>query len=242
MAKFQDRMQQAKTYEKFCTSIYEYQRSKGRYFLHEHPWLATSWSQERIAKLETLDDVRKVLTHMCQFGMKSRTEGQGSELGPVLKAAGFPTKGVHIARELHKMCPRDHKHVNLVGGRAAGAAIYPDGLCQAICRGLAAQKREDSTGRVRSLAMTPQRRLSMSMACSQASGGYPPEIVNKKGEFDISSLQMEVNAMGEATGRFRKKHGGEILKPIGDGPENWLDDIHEFDGHGVDDAAEGREG
>ena len=35
------------------------------------------------------------------------------------------------------------------------------------------------------------------------------------------------------TGRFRKRRGGEILKPIGDWPENWLDSIHEFDGHGV---------
>ena len=101
--------------------------------------------------------------------------------------------------------PCDHKHVNLVGGRAAGAAIYPDGLCQAICRGLAAQKQEDSTGRVRSIAMTPQRLRSLSMVCSQVSGEYPPEIVNKEGKFDISSLQMEANALGEMTGRFRKK-------------------------------------
>ena len=90
--------------------------------------------------------------------------------------------------------------------------------------------------------MNPERLLSLSMACSQASGGYPPEIVNKKGEFDISSLQMEVNSVGESTGRFRTKRGGEILKPIGEWPENWLDDVHEFDGHGVEDAPEGREG
>ena len=120
--------------------------------------------------------------------------------------------------------------------------MYPDGLFQAICRGLAAQKREDKTGGIRSLALTPQRLLSLSMACSEASGGSFPEIVHKKGEFDISSLQMELNAVEEATGRFRTKRGGEILKPIGDWPENWLDDIHEFDGHGVDDTPEGREG
>ncbi len=77
---------------------------------------------------------------------------------------------------------------------------------------------------------------------SEGSGGYPPEIVRRKGQFDISSLQMEVNSVGEATGRFRTKRGGEILKPIGDWPENWLDDIHEFYGHGVEDTPEGREG
>ena len=113
---------------------------------------------------------RSSLTHMCQFCMKSRTEGQGSELGKVLKPTSFLTNSVHIARELHKTRPRDHKHVNLVDGRAARAAIYPDGLCQTICRGLAAQKREDKTGGIRSLAMNPQRLLSLSMACPEASG------------------------------------------------------------------------
>ena len=90
--------------------------------------------------------------------------------------------------------------------------------------------------------MTPQRLLSLSMARSQASGGYPPEIVNEEGRFDISGLQMEVNALGEPTEKFRKKRGGEVLKPIGDWPENWLDNIHEFDGHGVDDLPEDRSG
>ena len=142
MEQIQERMQQARRYVKFCASNYEFQRSKGRYFIHEHPWLATSWELDCISKLEGYDDVRKVLTHMCQFGMTSRTEGQVSALGPVLKPTGFLTNSTHIARELHKTCPRDHKHVNLVGGRAACAAIYPDGLCQAIRRGRAAQKRE----------------------------------------------------------------------------------------------------
>ena len=27
---------------------------------------------------------------------------------------------------------------------------------------------------------------------------------------------------------------GEMLKPKGDWPENWLDTAHEFDGHGID--------
>ena len=83
--------------------------------------------------------------------------------------------------------------------------------------------------------MTPQRLMSISMACTQASGGYPPEIVNEKGEFDASSLKMEANSMGDITGRFKKKkRGGEILRPIGSWPENWLDEVHELDGPGVD--------
>ena len=68
----------------------------------------------------------------------SRVDGKGSELGPVLKPTGFMTNSSCISSQLVRMCPRDHKHDHLVGGCAAGAAIYPPGLCRAICRGLAA--------------------------------------------------------------------------------------------------------
>ena len=66
MENIQERMQQAKRYLNFCLNIYEYQISQGRYFLHEHPWVATSLRLEGITKLEARDDVRKILTHMCQ--------------------------------------------------------------------------------------------------------------------------------------------------------------------------------
>ena len=141
LEQFQLRMEQAKRYVRFCTQIYEYQRKQGRFFLHEHPWLATSWSLNEITNLLKHDDVLRVQTHMCQFGMTSRIGGVGSELGPVLKPTGFMTNSPYIARELARLCPRDHKHVHLVGGRAAEAAIYPEKLCVAICRGLSIQKK-----------------------------------------------------------------------------------------------------
>ena len=65
MAKFQDRMQQAKRYVKFCVDIYNRQRSQGRFFLHEHPWLTTRWGLDCIEKLMAQDNVRRVQTHMC---------------------------------------------------------------------------------------------------------------------------------------------------------------------------------
>ena len=135
MEKFQLGMEQAKRYDRFCTQIYEHQRKHGRYFLHEHSWLATSWAMHEIDKLLSYDDVQRVQTHMCQFGMVSRIGDVGSELGPVLKPTGFLTSFPGIARELARTCPRYHVHVPLVGGRAAGAAIYPEKLCMAICRG-----------------------------------------------------------------------------------------------------------
>jgi hypothetical protein len=248
MAKYEELLQQAKRYVRFCASVYEYQRANGRYFLHEHPWLATSWKLDVMLRLEAYPDVQKVETHMCQFGMQSRTGGVGSELGPVLKPTGFLTNCPAVARELAMKCPRNHQHVNLVGGRAAGAAIYPPGLCRAICRGLAAQVREDKSGRMRSSAMSASQLrasagnlMSIAECCRQASGTACRENVPT---FDhLDGIQIEVEEDGVATGNLRiKKRPGEIYRPVGQWPEHWGDFTHELDGHGLDASSENVDG
>ena len=96
----------------------------GRYVLHEHPWLATSWSLPEIEETQGYDDdVQRVRTDMCQLGMTSRQRGVGSALEPVLKPTGFLTNSEHIAKELSQRCSKYHDHVPLFGGRAAAAAI-----------------------------------------------------------------------------------------------------------------------
>ena len=120
--------EQARVHLEFCALIYRMQLREGRYFLHEHHWLGTSWDLDCIKKIMNHADVRKVLTNMCQFGMTSRIGEVGSELGPVKKPTGFMTNCMHIANELHKVCPGNRKHVHLVGGRASDEAIYPPGL------------------------------------------------------------------------------------------------------------------
>ena len=199
MRQFDDRMQQPNRY----VEIYNDQREQGKYFVHEHPWLATSWDVDCITKLLTNDAGRRVQTHMCQFGMVARTGKVGSEDGPVLKPAWFLTNSAHIAKELHRLCPRDHQHIHLVGGRAAGSAICPPGLCRAICRGMAAQKRENDIGKLQTPALTKRGLFSISRACMQATAGYPPEVVNDKGDFSLNGMQMEVDDRGGLTGNFR---------------------------------------
>ena len=88
LAKSQERTQQAKRYAKIRVNIYNHLRSEGPYLVHEHPWVSTSWNSDCIAILEAQYDVRKVLSHMCQFGMTSRTGGVGSEVGPALEPTG----------------------------------------------------------------------------------------------------------------------------------------------------------
>ena len=65
MSKFEENIEQAKRYVRFCIKIYNHQRANGRYFLHEHPWLATSWMLPEMEKLAAEEGVQCVRTDMC---------------------------------------------------------------------------------------------------------------------------------------------------------------------------------
>ena len=52
------------------------------------------------------------------------------------------TNAWHIAKELDKRCDGSHVHQALLGGsRASNAAVYPEELCKAMCRGLLKEKK-----------------------------------------------------------------------------------------------------
>ena len=53
------------------------------------------------------------------------------------------TNSDEIARELQKRCDGKHEHQQLISGRAGPAARYPEGLCRAICIGLAKELKND---------------------------------------------------------------------------------------------------
>ena len=74
---------------------------------------------------------------MCAFGMTASDE-RGK--GYVYKPTKFMTNSWILAHHLDKFkCSGGHRHVHLLSGRAAGAAIYPDKLCHAICEGIKEQ-------------------------------------------------------------------------------------------------------
>eukprot|EP00972_Heterocapsa_arctica_P060374 8904351-Heterocapsa_arctica.AAC.1 len=58
----------------------------------------------------------------CQYGLTS-VDAEGP--GAARKTTRFLTNSTHIARELDKRCPGDHRHVQLINGRAAAAQKYP---------------------------------------------------------------------------------------------------------------------
>ena len=87
--------------------------------------------------------VLKAKTHMCQFAMTAVDEnGEGL----VKKPTTMMTNSVEVHRELDKQCtPGTHRHVQLMGGKARDAAIYPKALCRAVCRGVARQTEIDAS-------------------------------------------------------------------------------------------------
>eukprot|EP00972_Heterocapsa_arctica_P017609 2603148-Heterocapsa_arctica.AAC.1 len=65
--------------------------------------------------------------HACQYGMTSRRP-DGTQ-GPVLKPTRWLSNSAAILARFSRKCSRgQHDHVQLVGGRAAAAAVYPPDL------------------------------------------------------------------------------------------------------------------
>ena len=171
MRRYDENLKKAKRHVAFCAKIYKHQIDNNRYFLHEHPWLAKSWSLDCIKEIEAMRGVVRIRLDMCQFGMTSHWDKKDGPIGPVLKPTGMLTNSWCLQLELAKRCPRDHEHVHLVGGRAAAAQEYPRELCESICRGLAAQKKADLSTRFTTLPMNAERVVSLSMLCCEATGG-----------------------------------------------------------------------
>ena len=216
MQRFDDNLRKAKRHVKFCCSLYRHQVANNRYFLHEHPWLARSWTLPCIEEIEKMQNVERVRLDMCQYGMVSHVHSKNGPLGPVLKPTGMLTNSRCLRKELSKRCIGGHDHVHLVGGRASAAQEYPRELCQAICRGIAAQKRYDLEYRFATLPMSSVELVDFSHVCCQATG--------RVGEISsLCKIDESTNSVWLAP----------IIRPIGDFPKHWHDGVHDVDGHGM---------
>ena len=90
-------------------------------------------------KLMSKPGVLAIRGDMCQFKMQIPQSKEGEYCQ---KATQFLMNSPQIAAELSKTCRGGHEHTRLEGGnRTKLAQIYPDALCDAICRG-AARERE----------------------------------------------------------------------------------------------------
>ena len=121
---------------KFVVKLYRKQAEGGRWFLHEHPAGASSWDLEEMAKLAKEVDVKIKIADQCMYGLKTWSKDKKIQDMAAKKSTKFMTNCEALAVELSERCSKKHKHQELTGGRAKEAAIYPEGLCRAICVGL----------------------------------------------------------------------------------------------------------
>ena len=210
MDEFNRRKAEAIEHIRFCCLLYEYQLRRGKHFLHEHPWSARSWELDCIKHVMSFPNVQLVEGHMCQFGMTTHVNEKHGEQGLVKKPTGFLTSSECVARLLNRTCQGGHAHVPLVGGRAAGAQVYPDKLCEAIVKGMLRQKELDESSRISTTTMD-------------------------RGMLDSFTKSICVDMRRERAGIW----GGNcssitrsdgINKPVGDWPDDWVDAVHEDDG------------
>ena len=73
--------------------LYRMQYDAGRFFLHEHPWGASSWQLRCVDDLAKLNGVFTLMGDMCRFNLKSEEDM------PVRKRSGFMTNSSRICRK-----------------------------------------------------------------------------------------------------------------------------------------------
>ena len=131
-------------------------------------------------------------------------------------------------------CDKSHWHQPLVAGRASKAQEYPDGLCKAICRGLANQKRYDESHQVSS--------GRMELSSLYAFVDSVTDIDHSQKVEKVMSVDNEVPSGGRDNcivkpGEYVNTMHGAYPEPASRGskeydefPKHWIDDKHEPDG------------
>ena len=164
---------EAEVHLRFVAELYRDQVEAGRYFLHEHPSTASSWSLPCIREVLDLPGVEKVDGDQCQLGQED-VHGD-----PLKKPTGWMSNSEEILYALSKRCqgrrgfcsrPGGGKHGSTSGQHSRRAAVYPFKLCKAILMGIRNQLREDGCYTVGVVGFTPWRpeRLSDAQALRKA--------------------------------------------------------------------------
>ena len=88
-----------------------------------------------------------VMADQCEFGLKSQDRwGEAAAKKPTR----FLTNSYHVGDALAVRCQNEkraardqHRHVQLIAGKAKMAQVYPRGLCEAMARGMQNQMESD---------------------------------------------------------------------------------------------------
>ena len=163
----------------FVLHLYRIQVEEGRLFLHEHPASATSWKHNAVKEILQLPGVTMIVGDQCQYGSEVR---RGPHTGsPVRKPSGFMSNGPLILQQLGRRCTgkmgrcsrrKGGQHVTASGYVARDAAVYPDGLCRAIVKGISMELEDRGIIRAGEVGMHAVTDEAKSSDVKNASTGY----------------------------------------------------------------------
>lgn len=145
----------ARVHLEFAAQIHREQIEGRRFFLHEHPCSASSWSEPCISDIMDLTDVDRINADQCQYGQflqHGALKGQ-----PVMKPTGFMSNAPRLLDKLRKRCSgtdgacsrsKGGEHVWASGRVARDAARYSPELCRAIVKGMVDEVQERGIHRI----------------------------------------------------------------------------------------------
>ena len=117
----------------FAHTCNKIQHNAGRFFAHEHPAGASSWTEDSTQAVVTLPGTYNALFDQCQFGL---TSPRGT---PLKKQTRILCNNVRLFNALHGCkCRRGlHTHKPIMGSEAGHrlstwSEVYPQALCNAL--------------------------------------------------------------------------------------------------------------
>ena len=128
--KFDKAMRAAKEHVRFCIELHRMQMKAGRYFLHEHPSVASSWDMTEVKEMLMMMGVGAVTCDMCAYGL-TITDAEGDALAE--KRTRLMSNSPEILKRVDKQCANKstrsdkdkHRHANTHGGGAWKCQVYP---------------------------------------------------------------------------------------------------------------------
>ena len=124
-------------YMEHCVHCAMIQLNRGKKFMLEHPWRASSWKLPCMQMLLGKEGVVAVTFDMCQVGLRSPS-GM-----PIKKRTRIVTNSMSLFKKLApKQCSRDHVHREIQGSEMGHSLSrwsqhYPDGLVAILASCLA---------------------------------------------------------------------------------------------------------
>ena len=107
------------------------QTRAGRFYALEHPSTPVSWDTDVLELLRGSPGATEVEFDICELGMTS-TDEPGTD--PVKKRTRIITNCPALVEALKLcQCRRDHRHVQLLHGKASACLEYPIEFCRTTC-------------------------------------------------------------------------------------------------------------